>query len=246
MATTDFAKTVVKDSDNFVSDAFLRSVQWILSSHDSKSNNIKVVMIISPYEANHLVRSMESSKVTTLHLYRARANSGYPPLDALSFYTTPERQSTLHLPRHLAAQLNLFAGQLYFNSHADYMETCKFLGLLSQSLSAELEKQGWKVDATGFILSDDQGRTGGDSGLKKSPVGFLKTLFTARRNGHGFGKSHVGKLLEGHVFQKEDFDGCSYEAERNDCISSGFWPNAKLWIGSQCSMGDDMRNSWRT
>jgi hypothetical protein len=206
LATTDFAKTVVKDSNAFVSDTFLRSVQWILTSHDSNSNSIKFVMIISPYEANCLVRSMERSKVTTLHLYRARANSGYPPLDALSFYTTPERQPTLYLPRHLAAQLNLFAGQLYFNNHDDYTETCKFLGLLPQSLSEEMEKQGWKVDAAGFILSDNQGRVGGKSGLTKTPISFLKSLFTSRRNGHGFGKSHVGKLLEGHVFQKEDLD----------------------------------------
>ncbi|KAF2437256.1 hypothetical protein P171DRAFT_459255 [Karstenula rhodostoma CBS 690.94] len=205
LATTDFAETVVKDSKTFVSDAFLRSVQWVLTSHDSNSN-INAAMIISPYEANRLVRSMEKSKVTTLHLYRARINSGYPSLDALSFYTTPDRQPALHFPRHLAGQLNLFAGQLYFKSHDDYLETCRFLGLFPQSLSEELEKQGWKVDAAGFILSDDRARVGGESGLTKSPISFLRSLFTARRNGHGLGKSHIGKLLEGHVFLKEDFD----------------------------------------
>ncbi|KAL5371608.1 hypothetical protein DPSP01_014141 [Paraphaeosphaeria sporulosa] len=161
-------------------------------------------MIISPYEANHLFRSMEKSKFTTLHLYRARVNSSYPSLDALNFYTTPFRQPALHLPRGLAVQLNLFAGQLYFKSHGDYLETCKFLGLLPQCLSEEMEKQGWVVDVEGFILSDDRSRVGGESELTKSPIGLLKGLFTVKRNGHGFGKSHIGKLLEGHVFQKED------------------------------------------
>lgn len=163
-------------------------------------------MIISPYEANCLVRGMEKLKVTTLHLYRASVNSGYPTLDALSFYTIPDRQPALPLPRYLAAQLNLFAGQLYFKDHNDYLETCKFLGLLPKPLSEEMEKQGWKVDGSGFILSNDWGRVGGESGLKKSPIGFLKSLFTARRNGDGIGKSHVGKLSEGHVFQEKEFN----------------------------------------
>jgi hypothetical protein len=206
LATTDFAETVIKDSNRFVCDDFLRSVQWILTAHGPNGSNINAAMIISPYEANHLVRSMEKSKLTTLHLYRARVNSSYPPLDALNLFTTPVRQPALHLPQDLAAQLNLFSGQLYFKSHGDYLENCKFLGLLPQCLSEEMEKQGWDVDAEGFILSDNMSRVGGESGLTKSPIGFLKGLFTARRNGHEFGKSHIGRLLEGHVFQKEEFN----------------------------------------
>lgn len=207
LATKDFAATVIHDSDAFVSDAFLRSVQWILSSHDSITGNINTLMILSSYEANCLIRDIGKSKKTTLHMYKARVNSGYASLDDLSFQTIPNRQPALHLSRNLAQQLNLFAGQLYFNCYDDYLETCKFLGLLPQALSEEMEKQGWKVDSAGFILSDNRGRVGGESGLSQSPIGFLKSLFTARRNGHGYGKSHMGQLLEGHVFLKEDFDG---------------------------------------
>ncbi|CAJ2513841.1 Uu.00g019600.m01.CDS01 [Anthostomella pinea] len=206
LTTTDFAETVLKGPETFVSDTFLRSVQWILTAHDPDSKTIKTVMILSPYEANSLIRSMEQSEFMTLHLYRARVNSGYAALDSLDFHTIPVRKPALQLPRRLAAHLNLFAGQLYFSSYNDYLETCKVLGLLPRFLSEEMERQGWKVDAAGFILADDRGRVGGESGLTKSPVGFLKGLFTARRNVDGFGKSHVGKLLEGHVLQKADFE----------------------------------------
>lgn len=163
-------------------------------------------MIISPYEANLLIRSMENSKFTTLHLYRARVNFDFPALDALSFYTIPERPVALHLARHLAQQLNLFAGQFYFGSYDSYLNTSKFLGLLPQSLSEAMESQGWKVDATGFILSDDHAGVGGGSGLKKSPITFLKSLFTIRRHGHEFRISDIGRLLDGHIFQNEDLD----------------------------------------
>lgn len=45
-------------------------------------------------------------------------------------------------------------------------------------------EQGWKIAADGFILSDDQRRVGGRSGLHESPVGILKILMSKiRRNG---------------------------------------------------------------
>ncbi|CAJ2508146.1 Uu.00g093320.m01.CDS01 [Anthostomella pinea] len=143
LGTTDFSETVLKGSGTFVSDTFLRSVQWILTAHDPNSNNIKTIMILSPNEANSLIYSMEHSGFVGL------------PHD-------PRPQAGLRLSRRLAAHLNLFAGQLYFRSYDDYLETCEILGLLPRSLSEKMEKQGWKVDATGFILADDQGRVGGE------------------------------------------------------------------------------------
>ena len=53
------------------------------------------------------------SKYVTLHLYAARPNLGYRPLYPLDLFTVAALQ-TFVVPRSLAAELNLFAGQLYF------------------------------------------------------------------------------------------------------------------------------------
>jgi hypothetical protein len=83
---------------------------------------------------------------------------------------------------------------------------CKFLGLRATTLTKEMGERGWQFAADGFILSDDQGRVGGGSGLKKTPVSFFKVLMsTIRRNGDGISKTHIGQLLEGKLFQKSDF-----------------------------------------
>jgi len=204
-ATADFAETVVRSGASFVQDSFLRSVQWILTSHSSRDSKIDRAMIISPFEANALLPRMAKSANTTLHLYRARVNSGYMSVDDLAFYSVPARFPQLHFPRSVAAQLNLFAGQLYINSYADYKEICKFLGLLPQKLTEEMEQAGWEVDAAGFIQSDNEGAIGGQYGLAKSPVGFMRTLMRLRRNGDGIGKTHMGRVLEGAVLREEEF-----------------------------------------
>jgi len=205
LATADFSKTVERVGASFELDNFLRPVQWIVSNCAKGSDTVERIMIISPYEANQLCGRMESS-VTTLHLYKPRVNSGYASLDALVFHTIPARSTSPSVPRFLAVQLNVFSGQLYINSYEDYLETCQFLGLSPRTLTKEMEEQGWKVDADGFILCDDQGRIGGDSKLKESPVSFLKALTSIRRNGDSIAKTHVGGLLKGKIFQLSDFE----------------------------------------
>ncbi|KAF2170452.1 hypothetical protein M409DRAFT_51492 [Zasmidium cellare ATCC 36951] len=206
LATTDFSETVQRGGGaSFRSDAFLRSVQWILTSCQQDSSVIDYLMVISPYEANMLFPRMSKSKGATLHVYKPRVNSGYAPLDALKFQTIPVRDPAPPVPRQLASQLNVFAGQLYMTSYEDYVETCSFLGLSPKALSKEMEAQGWKVSADGFILSDEDGRVGGSSGLNKSPVSFLKSLMTNRRNGDGIAKTHVGRMLAGKMFGESEF-----------------------------------------
>ncbi|EME39837.1 hypothetical protein DOTSEDRAFT_37894 [Dothistroma septosporum NZE10] len=97
---------------------------------------------------------------------------------------------------------------LYITSFEDYVEICKFLGL-----STEAAKDGWQLAADGFIVEDGSGRRGGTSGLGRSPVQFLKVFMTkVRRNGEGISKTHMGKLLEGSLFQRSDFVNVEEEA----------------------------------
>jgi hypothetical protein len=190
----------------YVSDVFQRPVQWVLTNHENKTNVVTRILIISPYEANQLYNDMTSSTSAALHVYKPRYNSGYASLDHLGLHTISAQSTSPLLGRALAAQLNLFAGQLYVTTHEDYLEICKFLGLCATTLTTEMGEQGWQVAADGFILSDDQDRVGGGSGLKKTPISFLKVLMsTIRRNGDGISKTHIGQLLEGKLLQKSDF-----------------------------------------
>lgn len=206
LATADFATTVKSPSAKYMSDYFQRPVQWLLTRRESSSNNIDRVMIISSYEANLLYPLMKNCKTTAIHLYKPRSNLGYAPL-TLGFHTVPGQPTSTSIPRSLNVQLNLFAGQLYITSYEDYLEICNFLGLATERVTAEMSARGWKVGPDGFIISDESGRTGGSSGLAKSPTAFLKALMSkVRRNGFGIAKTHMGSLLEGKLFDAAEFE----------------------------------------
>lgn len=208
LVTADFAKTVkASDRPSHLSDVFQRPVQWLLTSRAEGTANVDRIMIISPYEANKLYKLMETSTETALHVFKPRCNSGYASLDELDFHTVTAQVGTSVVPRKLAMQLALFSGQLYISSFADYKEICSILGLSAQKVTQEMSEKGWKVAADGFILSDDQGRVGGGSGLRDSHVKFFKILMSKiRRNGDGISKTHMGGLLEGKLFQQSDFE----------------------------------------
>jgi hypothetical protein len=206
--TADFAKTVEQSGGaSYLSDGFQRSVQWLLTNRVKGTNDVDRILIISPWEANKLYTSMRQSSAATLHAYKPRTNSGYATLDRLDFHTVSANPTIPTVPRALAVQLDLFAGQLYISSFKDYIEICNFLGLFPKALTKEMSEAGWKLSADGFILSDDRGRVGGASGLKQSPVNFFKILMSKiRRNGDSIAKTHMGSLLEGKLFQQSDFD----------------------------------------
>ncbi|KAK4626619.1 hypothetical protein CLAFUW4_05025 [Fulvia fulva] len=207
LITADCARTVKKVGASFVSDQYQRHVQWVLTSQSRGSTSITSMMIVSPVEAQGLLAHVRASRTAALHLFKARTNMGYSSLDQLNLFTMPLQTTPRQIPRALSVRLQLFSGQLYITSFEDYLEICKFLGL-----STEAAKDGWDVAADGFILKDGDGRRGGSSGLTQSPVQFLKVLMTkVRRNGEGISKTHMGKLLEGALFQRSDFDNVEEE-----------------------------------
>ncbi|KAG8166635.1 hypothetical protein KVR01_002324 [Diaporthe batatas] len=212
LVTADFARTIVPTGHaSFLSDVFQRPVQWVLTSREKGTATIDRMLIVSPYEANKLYKPMASSTAATLHLFKPRSNSGYASLDGLDFHTVTAQAGRSIVPRSLAVQLALFSGQLYISSFEDYKEICNFLGLSAKKVTQRMTDQGWKLSPEGFILSDDQGRAGGASGLTESPVGFFHTLMSKiRRNGDGIDKTDMGGLLVGRTFQESDFE------EQND------------------------------
>jgi hypothetical protein len=209
MVTADFARTVVQSGRNFVSDAFQRQVQWVVTRRASvgkHTESANYIVVVSDYEANLLLPRMKG-KLTTLHKYKARTNEGYKALDKLEMFTASGNPAPPIIPRSLSIQLALFAGQLYISTYDDYLEICQFLGLSATLLTRSMDEQGWKVSTDGFIIKDGQGRVGGSSGLTKSPMNFFKILMSkVRRNGDGISKTDVGRLLEGKSFQKSHWE----------------------------------------
>lgn len=185
--TADFARTVKVSGNSYISDDFQRPVQWILTSrgNGSRSNNVTHMMVISPYEAQELLKHIKNSKNVTMHLYAPRQNQGFSALDHLALYSVPARLEALIIPRDFVVQLNVFAGQLYLDSFEGYVELCNFLDF-------GRDMNGNKK--AGCTFSD-------------SPVKFFKVLMTKiRRNCEGVDKTHMGKILDGRLFLRSDFE----------------------------------------
>ena len=91
LVTADFMRTVRRPrgvaSESFVSDSYLRPVQWILSTTKKDVPSVShFLAIISPVEAEQLLPTIQKSNIVTLHLYAPRSTQGYDPLDELDLY----------------------------------------------------------------------------------------------------------------------------------------------------------------
>ncbi|OGM45293.1 hypothetical protein ABOM_006398 [Aspergillus bombycis] len=210
LVTRDFAQTVEPiDTLSFSADVFQRPVQWILTTrHGGNSTDqkslVSQMVIISPYEAQKLYNSIKESTHVTLHLYAPRSNLGLKPLDKLDLYNVSgEVTSALCMPRDLIIELNLFAGQLYLSSYEEYVEVCDFLGVAWKPMGED------SVVATdGFILRRDTNNAEGiESTFRQSPIKFLKALMSQiRRKGDGIDKTHMGKIFNGIILNRSDFE----------------------------------------
>jgi hypothetical protein len=196
LVTVDFINTV-QASDSQHLDSFLRPVHWILNC---KSEDAAALVILSPYEAQELLPAIRRFKRVTLHMYSPRLSISAQTLEDLSLCAIPS--TTGPNPNRLViSQLNLFAGQLYIRSYADYMLLCNFLGLCQQ-----LPQDGIKVAIDGFISPASQAMS--DSAhaclFTTSPVPFLNTLMNMRRKGQSIAFSHMGRILNGELIALEE------------------------------------------
>ncbi|KAF2216080.1 hypothetical protein CERZMDRAFT_34270 [Cercospora zeae-maydis SCOH1-5] len=204
LASQDFTRTVISPGRGSLADSFLRSVQWILTGRKTRTqDHIDYMIIISPFEAATLMQDVTTSPYVALHLYRARSNIAYKPLDNLDLYIICRGQLRLNIHEDYIVQLNLFAGQLYFSSYEQYLATGRFLGLVTGGI-----KDGWKVTADGFVEENENGDVGRpDSLVKDNPVQFFKILMSKlRRNGEDISRTHVGQMLANKTLQRSDFE----------------------------------------
>jgi len=188
LATADFITTILDSESNGVTlTDYLRPVNWILSSGSGKDS---IVIVISPYEANELLPTIRRSKKVRLHIYAPRVTSSMRSFSDLTFYTIPDSPATRwSAPAHVRMELNLFAGQLFFDNREEYERVCVLLALSMAHPGAKFS------DIDGFV--PPAYRTGKSSPFATSVIPILKTLIRLRRKGMGYHRTHLGQILVG-------------------------------------------------
>ncbi|KAK3186677.1 hypothetical protein K4F52_004423 [Lecanicillium sp. MT-2017a] len=236
--TNDFAK-VIRDDNAEDKDKYMRGVKYILIGQHSETDPLHIV-VISPYEANELWQEINNSEHVTLHLYSPRQSLSSEPLDDFKLCTIPSGKQVPAVPERARISLNLFAGQLFFRSYAEYIAVCRYLGLAWFSTPP-----GLIVQPDGFVPRSSRERLpkeylqNGEQWQKtfpSSPVAFLKVLMDRiRYKSGGIDKTHMGKLLGGMILTEEDFP--QSRKRRADEISRGHEENQAL--AAQNAEGED-------
>ena len=199
LVTADFAFSVKPKSDQSM-DSFLRPVHWILGDRPGTT-----CIVISPYEAHTLIPIIRQSSYIVLYPYSTRQNMSAPLLPQLSQCMIPFASEFCWLKPQLARQLDLFAGQLFFGSYAEYESFCEFLGICSRTPS-----KGISVEQDGFISPESRAKMTPDlirsCLFKTSPINFVRMIVVMRRKGLSHVNSHMGKLLNGELIPKDQFE----------------------------------------
>jgi hypothetical protein len=192
LATRDFAITTTNSSITRLTD-YLRPVNWILSSGSGKKS---IAIVISPYEANELLPIIRTSGKVRLHIYAPRITSSMRSFSNLTFYSIPEPPSEKWTAAaRLQTELNLFAGQLYFDSEKEYRRVCVLLALHMAHPGAG------HIEVDGFVPPAH--RTGQKSPFTTSAIATLKRLTGLRTKGMGFGGTDLGRLLDARSLSSE-------------------------------------------
>lgn len=198
LATNDFEATIEargKPAD------YARPVHWIVSS---KRGSNDVLVILSPYEVNHLLPKIRSSKKIHLHLYTPHITKSAKPCDDLSLYSIPKVLTGWIPPSLLMDQLNLFAGQLYLKDYEAYIRLCRFLCVYTRDLQDQ-----FTVEPDGFIAPNNRvkdSQTLIAHTFRSSPMVAIKALMDLRSKGVDFSSTHMGKLLHGWPLSEANFD----------------------------------------
>ena len=116
--TRDFANTVEIPRSGVCNDYF-RPVNWVLTSKLEASPTF--FLLISQHEVNELLSDIRNpSSAVHLHQYEPRVTKSMQSVDGSKAPTLDSSFRWRELNLNLRQELHLFAGQLYFNSYADY------------------------------------------------------------------------------------------------------------------------------
>ena len=215
--TDDFMRTIEKmrggHSASTVLDDFLRPAEWVLSS--TKQPHL---VLLSPFEANALIDDIRQSEFTTLHIYGARTSRTVRSFEDLRSFMVPHRNNLPPFPSKVINELNLFGGQLYFQSMDAYEETCRMLGLYLKELPEDLDQYAGAVGVTGFVRGSEARAALGlqETQFSDNPVEFLRKFVGLRRKGQGFRPTHLGQVLHARELRETEF-GASLRFLQSPC-----------------------------
>ncbi len=192
LVTTDFITTVRGSNRKGLTD-YLRPVNWILSSGSGKDSS---VVVVSPYEVNELLPIIRQLKKVRLHVYAPRVTFSMRSFSDLTFYTIPDSPAEpWSAPVETKILLNLFSGQLYFDSKGEYERVCVLLALSMAHPGAK------HCEVNGFV--PPLHRTGRSSPFTESKIAILKVLISLRRKGMSYNRTHLGQILNSSPLSKE-------------------------------------------
>lgn len=122
-------KTIITGYSNRVQDDFIRTVSFVLRSHLTAE-----YLLISPYEANELYKNVKLSHIVSMHIYPPRIRRSQHSFETCDYClvgsgldTQPAARISSHDDVLIVRQLNLFAGQMVFQTENDYHVVCDFL-----------------------------------------------------------------------------------------------------------------------
>lgn len=186
-ATLDFDRTVLI-SPGDLTDDFCKPVNWVLSGVHSDD-----LIIVSQYEANHILPMVRQSENSRLSIYAPRITKPMRSFKDLDFFGVGAITPT---PAELMTQyLELFSGSLYFESFEDYKNFRYLLGLLTDDLGDIPESD---MTNDGFVKPSARLRLSWPliSPFAVSPLPFLSALVQMRTKGSAFQQSHMGSIIQ--------------------------------------------------
>ena len=115
-----FCSTVESPVSGYL-DEYLRPVNWILTR--KADQNASRLLIISQHEVNQLFGAInDPSSAVTLHIYEPKVTRTMSSVDSRAVEPlTQATQNWLKIHPSVRRQLHLFAGQLYINTHDEYL-----------------------------------------------------------------------------------------------------------------------------
>ena len=197
LATVDFCKTVRPESTRGTMDQYLRPVQWILSS---KTDRYQALVLLSPFEVDHLMPDIRASECVYLHVYAPRTSQRMKSSDDLRLYSIPPLPSDWTPPWDLIDQLNVFAGQLYIRDYESYLRLCHFLGV-----STNITDFPDDTPIRWNLFNIPGGFEEMEITFLGSPLPSVMALLAIRSRGRPFAQTHMGKILQGQLLTEKDF-----------------------------------------
>ena len=197
--TNDFFQTVesVLQGNN---DLFLRPVKWVLSHSLSDC-----LVIISPFEANALLLTIQATPDVGLHLYSANTTKTMDSFSNFEFLTVPSNGHRPAMSLYRRSELDLFAGSVFFEDYSAYKAMCETLGI--QTSKSTYTGRSYEPDPSGYVKRCIRDQIGWPAPcpFDKSPIEFLTVFFGIRRLGSAYAQTHIGHLLAGRVLTKDTF-----------------------------------------